>query len=595
MEKYIIKFILFLLIISGLTATAQDEGLPLYERNSLTVILLDFNDQSRAELIRTAINNFQIPNKFNNNQLDIKVLNPDFNPQKIRNEMDQLTKNIILKPKINQPTEVSKIIGKQLDELLIGKKIFNIWYPRNENGEFLLDTIKKRAFWNAKSPQWDKANYDKMGEASIVQAALELIPKSYVLVLDFSNIQTCEEAAKINSNLFDMGSELLDIDSLKTEINQHGFVGTMKGFLYQLDYNDTVRGLLYADAWIHEDDDKQLREQKMKAFNEIEIPLKFILCTTAKAKGCELITENMSSDQEMINKMVDNGINNFLYAVSKYYKPFQVTTPLISFKPLAAEIGLKEGVKIDQRYFLVERSENKTGENKEKVKGVVRPKFVANNLRIENDEHNVDSFTKFYQVSGKKPHYGTLLKQSNDVGLGIYAGKGFGEYENMNFRLEYRISKAIGAIGDVSVTSVNIFFGAGFESKAYKQPDEVLDVPNEFYDEKVQFTQLKFGIVKELYFARNLHFAPFMAYGLELAKNDEDKFSTGLIDLGTNLGISVLYNLQILGSLHYYVPVGIIKDKDNNYVTVNGTNATWDELFKDRSGISFEAGLRFQF
>ncbi|MCD4679994.1 MAG: hypothetical protein K8S00_06365, partial [Bacteroidales bacterium] len=126
---------------------------------------------------------------------------------------------------------------------------------------------------------------------------------------------------------------------------------------------------------------------------------------------------------------------------------------------------------------------------------------------------------------------------------------------------------------------------------------------------KYEFSRYGFGIKKDMYFLRNYHLAPFVAYSIEQAKlkdnkdetSKDDYFEISSVRVGADFGRNITHNFQIIGSINYNIEIDNVKDKDgniinNNYIdgeyNIEGEKAKWTDLFKDRGGVYFSVGIR---
>lgn len=84
-----------------------------------------------------------------------------------------------------------------------------------------------------------------------------------------------------------------------------------------------------------------------------------------------------------------------------------------TFPTIKAKIGTKEGVHLDQRYYVYQDFKRGDGSIKSKRMGVVRAGNAADNTT------DPEATTKFYQISGAQLDEAMYLKKKEDVGIGV--------------------------------------------------------------------------------------------------------------------------------------------------------------------------------
>jgi len=370
----------------------------------------------------------------------------------------------------------------------------------------------------------------------------------------------------------------------------NGFQSELQTFLLKLDFNDSVAAVFFQKYWTSPDDPN--REAKSTEFEKAEFPFKFIKrqYTTATATqynpGQVLAPKVQSTDEQMMDKMVKMSMESILTTVENQDQNFRVKAMVSDVKPIRAKIGKKEGLKFDQRYFVMENQNNSKGEVTTKRVAVVKSMKVIDNRQVTGGQTKPSAF---YQIAGGKvDNYGMFLQQKNDVGTNIYLGTTSGGLPGFEGRLEYYISKAFGGAksGGRLLTSWKIYVGGGYNKDFY----EIGDFSDDF-----TFARFSFGAAKDFYPLHFLHWGPFIGYGLETATwetGEEDEISTDFIEAGVRIGINLAHNIQLIGSATSYT---MLSSDLIDGETGENEEFDYETAFEDRFGLGYNFGIRFMF
>lgn len=575
MKYFILSLTTFLILInfwglsqdSTTTGSKTSEIATKYNRIAITAIILDNNSEYIQDL-KNATSGIIVPAKFDDNLLQKRYLSSASN---------------------------NSAINKSLITQGIPNDILSKWFLRKESGEFDMSVIHQRGMYNATDDEVVKASASKIGLAKLKDAGESLINNSYVMVLEFSNIQDVQKkydkqdaAAKIYAE-----SNKTEFKPVKRRTN--GWEGEVKAYLYKMNFNDSVMNVFYNDIWIYEDDSPEVKAAKKAKFNQTRFPLVSIIEVYGTADGSQynqgeiLAPPVQLTRDQLFQKMINTGISNVVFEIERKREEFRVKSPLYGTSPLKAKIGKKEGLYTEQRFFVLEFEQNRKGETVAKRKGVVRTKKVVDNMAVATGQS--DKFSTFYQVAGSGLMEGMLMQQRNDFGLGISGGTSFGEMGGGYLKAEANIGAMTGRIIDLGLVQWKVFGTVHFEIKEYK----------DFGDYDMNFTRLQVGLSKGWYFGRSFSFSPFISYGIEDATNTDWVDNNGLED-GTSIGtyfinygafgsVNITHWMQLVGGVNFYTLIGEAVDKDGKETWGN----EYTYYFKNRQGMSFDAGLRIEF
>lgn len=525
-----------------------------YSRSSLTFLLLETDRSSALQRFKGIMKQTKVPDKFNDNNLEQRSL--------VLSGFERDAEDIFLQQSMNRGV----IPGSGLDKIYLAlndqrfaNEVIAKWWARKDDGTFGVELLQERGAYNATDAEVIAARAGIRGMAGVMDAGEELINKSYILVFDFFNTKTMEQYYNdVDNNRREIASQL-DMDYTPVDRNMEGYRTDVIGHLFRIDYNDSVSAVFYQEMWIDsENDDIQSRNAKRNQFDEFEFPLAYVTSvkTTQQSAQSKKAVYGKKTDDQLFEKLVELAIEDVLFQFSTRYEDFRVKTAIFNTRPIQAKIGRKEGLSVDQRYFVYEYQLNPQGEAVPVRKGVIRASNkITDNRQVATGE---TAPSKFYQVAGRRIQPGMLIQQQNDFGLGITMGYGIdSEIIGSGFWLmaELNISQTMGRAGGQLSPGIKLFVDAAFDGI----DDD--DLP-------LSTIAVSAGLSKDLYLLRNVHFTPFLGIGYEsvspkedgniLADNEligivksEELLFTLYGSAGARLGINLRHNVQLLPSITY--------------------------------------------
>ncbi len=587
MKRHLLIILAFLLCV-GLQAQKKDKTVQAsYARSSLTYLLLDFEGDKYENDIKRAFAQTEVASKYDDNNAFFVNRIVDAPYKRVEKEENML--GIGKKVQIgNADAQDQALLGAISESDMAANVIMNWWqidaegnFPKNM-GESL---IAKRGAYNAKDEDYNVAMAGKRGIAQLTSSGAVLINNSYFLFFDFYKVQSMKEYY-----------DEMEARGLKLLRSKNGFKAEMSATLIKIRFDEEIESVFFDCVSDDGKLDREAFKEKMKSYPD---HVQFITKVDVDTEGNQ---DNDLGDgvkkktrDELFDELVETAVDKALFEICKAYEPFRVKASVIhKGSQIGAKIGKKEGVKGEQRYF-VWRYQAKLDENGKLVdgtykrKGVVRAKLVVDNRFSSLGDTDT---TTFYQVAGGKVRDGYILQQRLDLGFGIAAGYRIGEIGGPNARLTYNASQLLNSLFDFPVTALKLYVDASFQKKEYATG--LFDGSSK---EDYLFMTIGAGLVKEFYFARNYSIGPYVGYALDWASLSEDgndlKIYTGMINGGIRLAANVTYNVQLVGGVDYFMPMGKITVDDNG--TKTEYDGDWTDIFKDREGLSFSFGLRYQF
>lgn len=534
-----------------------------YSRSSLTLLLLEPGRSSSQQRFEKIMSEIQIPDKFNDNNLDQRSLEVS--------GFERDADEVFFRQAMNRgivPGSGLEIIYRRLKQEHLTNQVIAKWWSRKEDGTFGVELLQERGAYDATDAEVIAARAGIRGMAGVMDAGEELINKSYILVFDFYNTKNMEQYySDVDNNRREIARQL-EREFTPVERNMEGYRTDVMAHLFRIDYNDSVSAVFYKEMWIDpENDDIQTRNAKRNQFNEFEFPLAYVTSvkTTQQSAQSKKAVYGKKTDDQLFEKLVEDAIEEVLFQFSTRYEDFRVKTAVYDTRPIQAKIGRKEGVNVDQRYFVYEYQLSPHGEPIPVRKGVIRASNkITDNRQIATGETPP---SRFYQVAGRRIQPGMLIQQQNDFGLGISMGYGIdSEIIGSGFWImaELNVSQTMGRAGGQLSPGIKLFVDAAFDGI----DDDNLPLST---------TSVSAGLSKDLFLLRNVHFTPFLGIGYESVSPKEDgnimadnelvgivKSEELLFTLygtaGARLGINLRHNVQLLPSVTYQM------GNYNNYV-----------------------------
>jgi len=534
-----------------------------YDRNALTIIGLK-SDNALAGQLAKMIDTVKVSDKFYAN--DIGFRNIPYNV--VVSIFDKTQQDKVFK------TDVPKL----LDEKKIGQEIVSKWFNRQPDGTFNTEVLKERGVYNSDDSDLSIATSSKRGESALMDAGLGLVDHSYVLVLGYSNLMTMDQ-------YYDQ------IKAAPEARKMNGVKGDMIGLLYKLNFNDSVSAVFFQDMWANKGaTDLKAKVAKFDANTFPLVPVKNLILpmqATQYNAGQSLAPKVQKTQDELLRDMVNSSMTNVLNHLTYQVSDFKVKAQIYKTSPIAVKIGKKEGLGYDQRYFVFENQQTRSGDQYSKRVGVIKSMSVADNRTVTSGETEP---SYFYQVAGGKiDNMGMFVEQRIDAGLNLFLGYQQGAMSGIDARAEFYIGRFMygGKAKGISkgMTSFKLYVDGGYNRDEFT----LSTLP-----EDVDLLRVSAGLNKDFYLTNSIHFGPFVGYGIESAtgKTSDYKVETDFIEAGARLGINIKYNIQLVGSATYYLIISP-ETKDNAGTVI--PSGKFDTYFPDRAGLGYSCGLRFMF
>lgn len=400
-----INTILVLLIALFANALAQKTPVD-YRRSSIYSILINHTDQQFASEIKQAYLQIPVPDKFNDHNLSVRVLNLD----KKLDGAKSTKENIHITEFLQNNKIASRLVGR--------------WFNRDfYTGACDMELVKERGLYNASEFDKQLALRSARGLAMLQDAGEELIGNTFVLVNDIRYVDKNKGAKTAGSILKVLGTVAAaytgtNIDDLTDNVGDmietiKGFSVSINTFLYKLEWSDEQANLFYQEQygdgidktkWVNFENARQ--NYKLKYVGKVE----------SKGGTTSFLGINEDEPIMMVRKACQRAIDENVVDLQRNYEEFKTKTPLISVEPLMAYIGMKEGVSSDSKFEVLEVIEMEDDSRKYNKVGVIEPidNLIWDNRYMASEEGAIGAnlgYTTFRTVSGKNFSKGMLIRE----------------------------------------------------------------------------------------------------------------------------------------------------------------------------------------
>ncbi|MDR1416451.1 MAG: hypothetical protein LBJ57_03395 [Prevotellaceae bacterium] len=546
-----------------------------YDRPTVNFILLTHGDGYDAATLK-AFQKIPAEEKFYSNKLNTSEA-----------KLPQM-------PRSNASPTAWQVVQAELTRQNVAKQEVVAWYLRKPDGGMSMDLIHRRGEINATDEAFLMANATKRGVDELKDLGRKLISKTYVVALDYSNVSY----------------------SANAETDIHSWKATMRAMVFKLKFNGEVENSIY-EAWPDEQDSPEALSEKNSRFDQIPFELEFVAQSGVNISASALITGKSSGKQsgiqslatltlrktsreDLLDEMLLTGYGSMMNELEKKVAAFKVQSGVWELDPIRAKIGKKEGLKTDQRYYVLEYEQNSRGQLKAVRKAVVRvADDITDNRAMATGKSEA---SKFYQIAGRRVEKGMTLEQRNDAGIGLLLGydPGVGGAEKWLLRAEILTNRFI----NLGIwPGLYLYVEGEMEPTSYALTDKFANdyaIAQSGDKSSYLFTRANVGLGKGFYFWRNFSLSPYVGFGWEaVSVSSSLSLESFCYKAGANLTVNIYYPLQLVGGvsgLTYGKPT-LKNSDDSSNATTTDTPQKYSDIFSGRSSgiVSGFVGVRINF
>lgn len=376
-----------------------------YRRSSIYSVLVNHTDQQFASEIKEAFLQIPVPDKFNDHNLSVRVLNID---KKLAGATSQ-KENPAITEFLQNNNVASRLVGR--------------WFDRDTyTGQCDMELVKERGLYNATEFDKQLAKRSARGVAMLQDAGEELIGNTYVIVNDIRYVDKNKGAKVGGSILKALGSIAAaytgtNIDDLTNSVGDmietiKGFSVRINSFLYRLDWTDEQAATFYKEQYAARPDEvkKSNFEKGRGNYN-----LRYVGKVESRGGTTSFLGIKEDEPVVMVRKACQRAIDENLVDLQREYEDFRTKSPLVSVEPITAYVGMKEGVKAGSKFEVLEVVEMEDGSRKYNRVGVIEPieNLIWDNRYMAEEEGAPGAtlgYTTFRTVSGKDFAKGMLIR-----------------------------------------------------------------------------------------------------------------------------------------------------------------------------------------
>ena len=406
MKQSLLLVIIYLFSFSTFSQSEPNDLV--YRRSSLYTLMISDENKEHQEVIQNSFTNYPIPEKFNSHTLEKRTIPKTINDSVSKKELYVLQQQAI----------TDFLTTNDVAKFMVAK-----WFNRSKEGGFNMNLISERGHYNATDLDVKIARNSERGTALIADAGEELIKNTFVVINNFKYTNKEEVAKKTNSILSAVSSAAsqagasdlslaVDTAAEGVDILGKGYVIKTDSYLYQLVWNDEIASIFYNDYWT---EDGNIDTTRVNAFNSSNIfKLEYIGMESAWA-DLQSTKYTTQSEEDLITVATLKASDAVIAKLQRTYEVFRTKTPLLSGDPIAAKIGLKEGLEKGDKYEVLEQIINKEGKTEYKQIGIIKVEkdLIWDNRFMATEENKSELEYTTFKGSKNKYFQGMLIRQIN--------------------------------------------------------------------------------------------------------------------------------------------------------------------------------------
>lgn len=473
-----------------------------YDRNSICLVMLNRSNARVPDAMRSLINQVDISDKYFQNKLSDPMISVNFNRPLLKIYKDangynktslDLEKDTLIK--------YQNLIKNHLERTNFGNKILDIW-STSENNEFKV--LRQRALYNV-GPDDARRNQNPL----LIQNVKNLFLRNYIIVFDVDRLDDVYSVKKSRG-----------IEPSKDEA---GYGAVVTAMVYKIEIDDK----LFEEHIKPNFDNKS----KLLSYNYRLRPIQYrnglYYGTYTRSKDTP-----PPSDHSLYTKILQSAFDDINFTLEKLIDDFKVKGGIVSTHPLKIEIGRRENVKAEDRYFVYQNQSTSKG-NASKRKATIRaiPPIAENTSGLKNTSGQFLS-TRFKQTSGGSIREGMYFVQARDNGMGVSLGEIMRETNPVFYG---RFDLRIGSSWKGKNFGYYVYLDYMFE-----------DTVNVEYVKK-EFNHVGLGIGKRSYLTKFFDFEPVL--GVNLCYDQQKSFF--YVNGGLRIPITLAYNFFLVPEIGY--------------------------------------------
>ncbi len=368
-----------------------------FKRSSLLTLMIETPEKEQLKSIKNAFKKTSISKKFNEHEVGVSFLTIN-----------------------GEAKDQSYTIQQRLKELNLAKKLIAKWFNRTKNGTFDVALIKERGLYNASAFDIQIAKNTLRGNAMLADAGEHLIANTFVVVNDYKYTNKEEVVSKSKNILSDIslliGNKSSSNVVMAADAFGKGYVIKTTSYLYRLVWDEETSNTFYETFWTTK---KNYDEAKVKAFNETDIFRLEYIGKQDSWSDVQSTKYTSKTDAQLIERATIKASDASLSKLERKFEVFRTKTALIGVEPLAAEIGLKEGLVKGDKFEVLEQVllENGTIDYKKITEITVDHNQIWDNSYLPEEIPASDIDFTVFKGNSKKLYPGMLIRFKKNQNL----------------------------------------------------------------------------------------------------------------------------------------------------------------------------------
>jgi hypothetical protein len=401
-------FLLALFCVFSLTAQNSPQDLK-YRRSSLSMVLIESENFPNKDAVMSSWNNYitkQFPDKYNKHNIDLKSINLGAINL---TEQELLDAGFSTDKKIDENDEFKVKIDKVIKERKLANQLVASWFNLKPDGKYDVSVIQDRGSYNASQLDAGIASDQKRQNASLQDAGKELISNTFITFTKLKFVENepvaraIRDAAKIAATQSLAGKPQFAIDLAMAGIDKvyektkEGYSLWSNTWLYKLSWDDKTLYTIY-----------DLLDNPAEFAKSDALSLEFVNFQSNMSLVTFKLGETRTQEQIIDLALVRN-VDNAFAKLQKENDVFKPKVPILTDKPVTAQIGMKEGLKGGEKFEVLEYRQDADGVSFYKKVGTVK----VNKKQVWDNRY----------YAGEKPEKEQLDKDGNPVNATLFKGK----------------------------------------------------------------------------------------------------------------------------------------------------------------------------
>ncbi|MCB0550186.1 MAG: hypothetical protein KDD19_21640 [Phaeodactylibacter sp.] len=493
----------FLLAVTSLSAQIDAE----YNRSSVTPLLLKLEGENQAAKMEPFFEP-EVGIKYYYNDLGFETFTAPLQrprPKETVESFKELKESLTSSFSNKEEEAFGKEIAQALQNQNIGADILMIWAQQNEEGQF--EALMERSNFNITARDSIKGV-----DPYKLETLKPLFFNNYIILIDVAEAGSIRELADEN-----------------TRNIEDGVAMRYYAYFFKVGMTDDIFYNVVKPNF-----------RSPKALTAYTYPIQYVGMKN-KTYGVQIRpdpdpnTGKTLSNEELMSKLMEEAYNATFFKFERTIEEEAgVRTMIVNSKPILANIGKREGVKIDQRFFVSENRLNRKGESFVKRVAVVRAthRIGKNQNSLTNAEGEFFS-TEFRKIHGGAINDGMVLSQKIDFGISVSAG--------ISAR-DGNVVPAIRAAYNIAPLLHELFKDAPLEETRVFA-EIILDKRKFEFSEDLSATRFGFGISKNLLLSTWIDAVPYIGY---YAQSIGESTSQSYLKFGARFPITILHNVYLV-------------------------------------------------